>query len=304
MVQESSSRRFDDARVRAVFAHELIHLYQARSWLIEQSTGSERLTRIGLTFFQGDVMMWNWVNEAVTDELTEEEYRRIENAQYQVGYGYYIGQFHKMSKALSANSGKSPKEIKEIFRNSSLGAGKLLPLRDLIRPPFKSLEDFVKTTEAPMNFSLSPDGPDKVYDALWQEVSAGNAGTHLQEQLKADQELLMKYQQIIRDATTALRQKDSPDMAREKVRAVLEIPKVDWILSEDEKQGLVEFMDGKNGQIRDILNHMYHFLPVAVFYARYPKLRELINSKPAAEIEDEEWEPLYLEALGIQKVAN
>src|SRR3989338_996752 len=109
---EQKPDRIKDEAVGYIYAHELIHLYSARTWMVEEGENQqkeEKLSRSGLVLMQGKGFLWQWMNEAVIDDLTREEYPQIENYANPDNplYDFYIQQFDAMTKALAKNSSQN-----------------------------------------------------------------------------------------------------------------------------------------------------------------------------------------------------
>ena len=64
---KETPKRIKNEEVGYTYAHELIHLYSARTWMVEEEENQkeERLSRLGLLFGKGRTFLWQWMNEAL-----------------------------------------------------------------------------------------------------------------------------------------------------------------------------------------------------------------------------------------------
>ncbi len=301
--------RIKDEDIGYIYAHELIHLSSARTWMLEEEEGQkkERLSRLGLYFQRNGVGLWQWVNEGMTDDLTRQEYPQIENypGPENPGYDFYIEQFNAMTETLAEKNGQELLAVKETFRSSAIGSGGLLPLRKMIRPPFKSLLEFIKITDSPMNFPFSTEGTGKVFNKLWQEIKLGQTDTYLQSELKAMEERLLAGQELMLEAFSA-HDSSGKSKFKDRVRAVIEkLEGLDWLLGKKWTE-VKKFLEEGEENIehaklaRRLLGDCFPNLSFLTLMASNPEIKNLTRNKKPSDIDLSDVENLYLKGLKIE----
>lgn len=256
----------DTDKAAGVLIHEELHLYSRRVRKIETDSRSE-VYRMGLRFSKEGNVLWNWVNEAVIEDLSQEEYRRITGKETKIkGYEILVEQYHKLVEVMAAKSGLEQEQVKEIFRGACIGKGSLLPMGRIIKSFGLGVMDFIKLTDAPSRLAFSVEQEQAVFAQLMEELGSDVKGSKFQEALLKDYESL--------SALTA-RKNLLEKLARDIFRKLNEIYKAEREKSdpanlEDDLTTLVEKLKGE----------------VAQFIDDYPVIKNLFDVDELQKCED------------------